>query len=95
MRGLTQEVLGLESGYHPKYVGLLERRRAYSNTNCGDRNLARVGCFAFLASRSSSKTASTVQTNRINKPHLSFTVLSYGFYLPEDLFYLTSNAIRV
>jgi transcriptional regulator with XRE-family HTH domain len=26
-RGLTQEVLGFESGYHPKYIGLLERRR--------------------------------------------------------------------
>ncbi len=26
-RGLTQEVLGFESDYHPKYIGLLERRR--------------------------------------------------------------------
>ncbi len=26
-RGMTQEVLGFESGYHPKYIGLLERRR--------------------------------------------------------------------
>jgi transcriptional regulator with XRE-family HTH domain len=26
-RGLTQEQLGFESGYHPKYISLLERSR--------------------------------------------------------------------
>ncbi len=26
-RGLTQEQLGFESGYHPKYISLLERAR--------------------------------------------------------------------
>src|SRR5882762_3004836 len=32
-RGLTQEQLGFESGYHPKYISLLERARFSPSLN--------------------------------------------------------------